>query len=261
MVFAFVFFLFHQELKAEELQPKQNLSLYHVDPVVDGTIIGITSFISIYDYSKSENFINTRCPCDPSEVNSFDRSAIGNNNDFLDYFSDVSVAAAVIFPVALDWYDVGYSKEFGEDMAILAESLSLNGGLVTLAKYSAQRPLPRTYAGDPSLIAEPRGYRSFYSGHTSLTFAALTTGAYTYTLRHPDTRWPWYLAALVGTSVAFERVAAGKHFPSDVIVGALVGTAVGISVPYFHKREDFKNQTFGILPFDDGIYVQWKMRY
>jgi membrane-associated phospholipid phosphatase len=31
-------------------------------------------------------------------------------------------------------------------------------------------------------------------------------------------------------------VAAGKHFPSDVVVGALVGTGVGLLVPWLHQE-------------------------
>ena len=44
------------------------------------------------------------------------------------------------------------------------------------------------------------------------------------------------MAAGVSASVAVERVAAGWHFLTDVLAGALVGTTVGIVVPYLHLR-------------------------
>jgi hypothetical protein len=40
------------------------------------------------------------------------------------------------------------------------------------------------------------------------------------------------MAGASGT--AHLRVRAGKHFYSDVVVGALVGTAVGIGIPWLH---------------------------
>ena len=68
-----------------------------------------------------------------------------------------------------------------EDATVYVDTLSVNGALVTAAKYIVQRPLPRTYAGDPALVNQPGGYRSFYSGHTSLVVAALSATAVTLT--------------------------------------------------------------------------------
>jgi membrane-associated phospholipid phosphatase len=55
--------------------------------------------------------------------------------------------------------------------------------------------------------------------------------------RYGWTWQPWAVTVAVGTSVAFERVAAGKHFYSDVIVGAAAGTAVGSLVSLLHLRK------------------------
>jgi membrane-associated phospholipid phosphatase len=255
----FIFTSTHLMAADVDRGPDPPASIYVVQPWLDGSLIGLGAALSLYAYSDSGNLIHRRCPCDANEVNSLDRTAIGNKNDFLDRTSDISAAVAVIFPVALDWYDVGFSKQMAEDMTVYAESLSLNSGLVTLAKYAVQRPLPRTYDGDRDLIDHPGGYRSFYSGHTSTTFAALSTAAMTHTLRHPGELWPWYLTALFGTSVAYERVQAGRHFPSDVLMGAAAGTAVGIATPYFHRKPGLANPSFAILPLDDGLYANWKM--
>ena len=42
-----------------------------------------------------------------------------------------------------------------------------------------------------------------------------------------------YGAAMVGS---YARVRRGKHFPTDVVVGAVIGTAVGRSVVHFNRR-------------------------
>ena len=38
----------------------------------------------------------------------------------------------------------------------------------------------------------------------------------------------------LATGVAVLRVSSGKHFLSDVLVGAVIGSAVGFLVPFFH---------------------------
>jgi membrane-associated phospholipid phosphatase len=40
------------------------------------------------------------------------------------------------------------------------------------------------------------------------------------------------MAALTG----YLRIAADKHYFTDVLVGAIVGSAIGVAVPYFAHR-------------------------
>jgi membrane-associated phospholipid phosphatase len=136
---------------------------------------------------------------------------------------------------------------------VFSQTLAVNGALVTAAKFLVQRPLPRTYAGDPSLIDRPEGYRSFYSGHTSLVFAGLSATAMTIRLRHGTKVWPWIVTGLVGTSVAVERVADGRHFPTDVITAAIMGSAVGIVVPALHARGRHSHGGLIIGPTSHGL--------
>ena len=69
-------------------------------------------------------------------------------------------------------------------------------------------------------------------------FAALSASAMTIHLRYGAKTWPWVVTALVGSSVAIERVADGRHFPTDVMVGAVMGTTVGILVPRLHALKN-----------------------
>jgi len=34
------------------------------------------------------------------------------------------------------------------------------------------------------------------------------------------------------------RYASGKHFPTDIITGALVGSAVGYFIPFLHRTNE-----------------------
>jgi hypothetical protein len=208
--------------------------VYRLDAAVDAPIMAASALAITIPTLLASDIIRQRCPCDPSEINPFDRGAVGNHSAFADVTSDVTAIVAMAGPPLLDLLDVGTGAAFQTDALVFAEVLLVNGALVEAAKYLVQRPLPRTYAGDPALISSPGGYRSFYSGHTSTVFAALTASAMTLRLRYGERWWPWAVAGVVGTSVAVERVAAGRHFPTDVLVGAVMGSLVGILVPALH---------------------------
>jgi membrane-associated phospholipid phosphatase len=217
-------------------------SIYQVHPVVDGVTIGASLALVGTMYAFGSGLIDVRCPCDRNEVNSFDRGAIGNHSNAAAWLSDVTVGAALLAPVALDWFALRDLRVYVEDLTVFAEALSVAGALNVLAKQVVGRPFPRTYAGDPSLVHSTNGYHSFFSGHTTLTFAALSVASVTIGERYGPKLLPWLVTLVVGASVAVERVAAGWHFPTDVLMGAGVGTVVGIGIPVLHLRR------LGIMP-------------
>jgi membrane-associated phospholipid phosphatase len=49
------------------------------------------------------------------------------------------------------------------------------------------------------------------------------------------------------------RVAAGRHFPTDVLVGALAGSAIGMVIPWAHARRT--PVTVALAPHADGAFV------
>ncbi len=219
-----------------EAVPAAPRQVYQLHPVVDAAVAAGSALVIVVPALLASDIIRERCPCDPSGINAFDRGAVGNANAFADVTSDVTAVLAMAAPPLLDLLDLGQGQALYADVAVFAETLLVNGALVEIAKYAVQRPLPRTYAGEKDLLDSPGGYRSFYSGHASTVFAALTASAMTLRLRYGERWWPWVVDGVVGTSVAVERVAAGRHFPTDVLVGAAVGTAVGIAVPWLHAR-------------------------
>jgi membrane-associated phospholipid phosphatase len=76
--------------------------------------------------------------------------------------------------------------------------------------------------------------KSFFSGHTSM--AAVSSFSAVEALRssgqlQSHIGFAYGVAALYTVGVGSFRVAAGKHYPTDVVLGALVGSVVGIVVP------------------------------
>lgn len=75
-------------------------------------------------------------------------------------------------------------------------------------------------------VFQPRGDRelgSFPSGHAMGAFAVATIVAEEYR----DHRWVPWVAYGVGGLITGSRVALGRHFPSDVVVGAILGRSMG----------------------------------
>ena len=225
-----------QERRASA-EPKQDdpAAVYHVSLPIDGAVIAVTAAGSLVPYLLSSHLIHPSCPCAPSSVNAFDRGVIGNSSDAADWISNVTVALVVVAPPLADWLALRRSRPFLDDLFVFAESLSVNGALATMSKYAVQRPIPRVYS-DPSLADDPGNYRAFYSGHTSLVFAALSTTSVTLNARYGLTWQPWLATALIGASVAAERVLGGFHFYTDVMVGAAAGLVVGTAVSVIHLR-------------------------
>lgn len=70
---------------------------------------------------------------------------------------------------------------------------------------------------------QPGQNMSFPSGHTGFSFTMATVLGQEY----PKWRIPVYLGA---TLIGVSRIYLGRHYPSDVVVGSLIGTLVGWQV-------------------------------
>lgn len=89
-------------------------------------------------------------------------------------------------------------------------------------KHTFPRPRPFQVIETGSIQRSPaKEDRSFYSNHTSNTFAA---AAYLTTF-FPIGKIAFYTCAAF---IGFTRMHVGVHYPSDVLVGALVGVIFGI---------------------------------
>jgi membrane-associated phospholipid phosphatase len=139
---------------------------------------------------------------------------------------------------------LGWNEESGKRTLVYAETLGIGMFINAAAKYTVGRPRPYTYSDDPRIQAyaetEGRDSRlSFFSGHACSTFAAAVAGGYLFAQSTSDTHARaamWGFGLALASATANLRVRAGKHFYSDVIVGALVGAGVGAVVPYLHYR-------------------------
>lgn len=108
-----------------------------------------------------------------------------------------------------------------------AATLIARFGITELIRLFYHRPRPFVTLDVYQLI--PQTSWAFPSGHATFFFA-LSTAAYIY-----NKRWgiAFYLATLLMTA---SRVAAGVHYPSDILGGALIGIAVTYAVFYIVRK-------------------------
>lgn len=170
---------------------------------------------------------------------SVDRKVAGNWNPRAGKISDYLLMSVPLAPLAYTWLETSSRRELG---LMYVESLLLTASGTYLAKYSVDRLRPFSYHQDKN-IALAQGQEtnmSFFSGHTSTIANALFFTASSCSILHPDNSWchaAWASAWLGTASMAWLRMEAGWHFPSDVLLGAIWGGLVGYSLPRWHKRK------------------------
>lgn len=108
----------------------------------------------------------------------------------------------------------------------IAMAAGLTGGLLVtnlLLKNLVARPRPCWLHPDVSmLVAVPTDY-SFPSGHATSCFCCAVI------LLHYDRRFG-VPALILAVAISFSRLYLYVHFPSDILAGALIGSAVALLV-------------------------------
>ena len=176
---------------------------------------------------------------DRTELWAFDRQAAYNWNPAAARASDLLLIVGIGGAVTMALIQRP-TPGMGAPLAIMGESALLTLGLTDLVKNAVHRARP--YAYNPDVPDEVRmasdAYNSFWSGHTANT-AAITFACAQMVQQSDASRTAktitWTAAASWPMLVGFYRVKAGKHFPTDVIVGYVVGAGIGLIVPYIHQ--------------------------
>lgn len=150
--------------------------------------------------------------------------------------SDALLVLGVTAPIALE---LGRNDdELGRRLGAYAGGVAASGLVAAAMKELWRRPRPYNFNHDPGVreFARRAGKDatvSFPSGHTALTFAAAAAGGWIYADGSDDTSaraGVWFAGTAVAGATAVLRMRAGKHYPSDVAMGALLGVA-GVAVP------------------------------
>lgn len=115
-----------------------------------------------------------------------------------------------------------FGGQRGYDAAKLALAADAGSALITYGlKNAVNRPRPE---GETD-----RSNSSFPSGHATGAFALATVFGHEY----PKLAIPCYAAA---TGIALSRIYLGRHYPSDVLAGAIIGYGSARLVLHFRDK-------------------------
>lgn len=182
---------------------------------------------------------------DRNDLWAVDRWAAGYYSPAASLTSDILVAPLVGLPMAATALEAlrgrqSWGSAFA-DGVIFAEALSISSSLDLLVRSTAVHPRPYVYNRDvpASKRLESQAAGSFYSGHSNAAFLSAVYFSYTYSLRNPGSEYQgaiWTGSLGAAALVAGLRVMAGKHYLSDVVVGAAAGSFFGWVFPYMHRK-------------------------
>ncbi len=247
------------------------------DLIFSGVALG-TYFTGMHILRNEETpdfTIGSFTQSDINQINGFDRSFAGTwNPGAKDVGKVFKFTGKNLVPLGLLALP-GNLKSRASLGLMFYQGFYLNGGLVTLAKGTTDRFRPFTYLNQSQIEQLGQEDReeflediegsdiedSFYSGDAAATAYGLMFFAKVYNDYYPDSKSKYivWTAAGLGTGLgAYFRVKSGKHFPSDVIVGALIGGGFGVLIPHLHKKKDGNKLSF--YPSANGLSLSYNIR-
>jgi membrane-associated phospholipid phosphatase len=217
---------------------------YELDPWLDGglTAGGVALVAGAVAVRQGQEPLTPAeiVALDPADISGFDRSATEQWSTTAANASDVLVWTMMAAPVGLAIATPG-SRQSWTVAAMWGEALLLNNGMMQLLKGVTNRTRPYVYNDDPDIPDELRvevsARRSFPSSHTANAFASAVFFSSVYAKLHPTSSaktWVWVGSLTLAATTGYLRYQAGKHYPTDIIGGAVVGSLSGWGVPKLH---------------------------
>jgi membrane-associated phospholipid phosphatase len=256
---------------------------YHVNYWVTGSIIAVGMVSDYFAIGRLKSkpkitseelaFINT--DQQKNLINSIDRWALNQNTSQRGLYTNISdYGEIVIFllpslliidkKIRRDWFDILLMYVEGHTITFSFYNYS------PLGPTFQNRYRPFVYYSTPEITDDYRmnnnnSRNSFFSGHVGSCAYSTFFMTKVYCDYHPDLgakKYLLYLAASVPPAIiAFARIKALAHFPSDVAVGFGLGAVIGIVVPELHKNRHFKGFSLGMFdsPYGTGVTIGWKL--
>ncbi|WP_437475977.1 phosphatase PAP2 family protein [Sorangium sp. So ce1014] len=156
----------------------------------------------------------------------------------------VAPASALGLTALAAWHD-GRSENTAADLVIVTEAMVVAMGLNQLTKYivGRQRPYARhdnqdvLCAGESCSRPVPHDDDlSFFSGHATAAFSLAAASGTVASMRgYRAAPWVWAQGMAIATLSGYLRIAGDRHYFTDVLTGAVFGSAAGVLIPaLFH---------------------------
>jgi membrane-associated phospholipid phosphatase len=154
--------------------------------------------------------------------------------------SDIGYFGLPIYAIGVEaglvtWLGKGKGDAALQLALIDAEALAINGLLSRAAQKGIARARPDAQPGTTDNT-------SFFSGHTSTAFTTASVlcvqHARLQIFGNAADQIVCPVAVAIAAATGLMRIVADRHWASDVIAGATIGTAVGLSVSWAHLGGD-----------------------
>jgi membrane-associated phospholipid phosphatase len=148
------------------------------------------------------------------------------------------------------------------DLLIIAQAVFVSQALNQALKFATGRERPFVHSlseADKPLTAQPSDNNtSFYSGHTSLTFSlAVAAGTVASMRGYRWASWVWVVGLTIASLTGYLRIAADRHYLSDVLTGATLGSAIGFALPYTLHSRKLPRLSMTSLPHGFMFSLSW----
>jgi len=228
----------------------EKASLKNSTPLYMGLAMGSAGLYSIYQMEDiSEEYINN---LDKYKINFIDRWVVSNYSKESELLSDILLIYHAVMPLFLI-SQISDNDDIFNYIYMYSEVQIFNAGLNGLTKGLVRRNRPFMYNKSVPLDKKYKkdGRLSFYSGHTSFSFVSAVFVSKMFSNLKINTdldNYVWGFNLITAGLTGYLRVNSGKHFLSDVLVGAVVGSVIGYYLPEFRKKDRIENVNIRSIP-------------
>jgi hypothetical protein len=253
--------------------------IYRMNYLVSGTFSAVATAANIY---AIPNVIKAKKDLTDAELNGlgrerhnvFDRWALNQDPSRRDvnYKNSDYVLPAIIVGAGALGFDKSIRQDWFRIFMMYYETHAVTFSLYNFSFFGPafqNKVRPYSYYDNYFTPDQRRGgnqRNSLYSGHTASAAAATFFMVKVYSDYHPEIGRKKYLlygiASVPPLIEGYLRMKALAHFPSDIMVGFVVGAACGVAVPALHR---FKSKGIQVgltpTPVGPGVNLTWQPVY
>lgn len=203
--------------------------------------------------------------CDPPGIDTSVRDALKwNDTKLAARLADLDgYVMAPLFGLGAVW--LSSIDDHGQDSRVarwlddgipIVEALTFAQLAVQAFKFTSARQRPFVHFGDPARPHETDDNMSFISGHSALAFSIATSaGLVAHRRGYQLEPVIWAVGFTLAGSTAYLRIAADKHYFTDVLAGSVVGTAFGVAVPLLLHSGVLRRHQLNVAPTGNGMMI------
>lgn len=158
-------------------------------------------------------------------ITPWDHTISNNSRDSSTALGDATLATLLVGTASVGIFAPGEGRDGAEERWTIGEAFAVDLAATELLKTAVGRRRPGSDRRT-----------SFASGHTSLAFTAATL------IDRNSGHALGIPAYVLAAATGFSRVAAGRHFPSDVLAGAALGSLSAGIVDSLHFGGELKGE-------------------